>query len=466
MQITVAITLLVSLLGSTAAFAPHSFSSSARAFAVNSKGEWPNTVSVLLYSLSIKRPRDKEEVSNDSYRRNMNGPVKKNATGSAEFVVDLELADEAEVVLPNIKRRGALRSKRSGKNDAAESGAETLEEVEDRLSEFARIKASRRHTRYSKWRDRFNELAEYHKEHGNCNVPRRYSENIKLAQWVQAQRSTYWLYLDGKKSPMTTFRTRKLKSLGFEWGIRAVAWDDCLSELAEYRKIHGHCNVPRKYGENAKLATWVAKQRTNYRLHLEGKTSHMTTVRIQELESLGFEWDSQGAAWEDRLSELAVYRKIYGNCNVPHSYSENTKLGKWVANQRCQYRLQLEGKTSHMTTYRIQELESLCFEWDSYGVLWEVRLSELADYRKEHGHCNVPQRYSENPKLGQWAGTQRRNYRLQLEGNKAFIALPRIQALESLGFEWKPSISRGKQGTPSLDDDARHVHKTSAKANL
>jgi hypothetical protein len=32
--------------------------------------------------------------------------------------------------------------------------------------------------------------------------------------------------------------------------------------------------------------------------------------------------------WEDHLSELAYFRKIHGHCNVPRSYSENTKLGK------------------------------------------------------------------------------------------------------------------------------------------
>jgi hypothetical protein len=43
----------------------------------------------------------------------------------------------------------------------------------------------------------------------------------------------------------------------------------------------------------------------------------MTTFRIEELEILGFEWARLDAPWEDRLSELAEYRKIYGNCNVP-----------------------------------------------------------------------------------------------------------------------------------------------------
>jgi hypothetical protein len=31
-------------------------------------------------------------------------------------------------------------------------------------------------------------------------------------------------------------------------------------------------------------------------------------------------------AWEDRLLELADYRKIHGNCNIPQRCSENTKL--------------------------------------------------------------------------------------------------------------------------------------------
>jgi hypothetical protein len=98
------------------------------------------------------------------------------------------------------------------------------------------------------------------------------------------------------------------------------------------------------------------------------------------------------------------YRKIQGHCNVPYRYSENTQLADWVRNQRKQYRLQQGGKTSSMTLTpsRVQELESLGFKWDRYGApaIWEDRLSELADYRKIHGYCNVPQQYSKNSKLG------------------------------------------------------------------
>jgi hypothetical protein len=102
-----------------------------------------------------------------------------------------------------------------------------------------------------------------------------------------------------------------LESLGFEWGCsNSATWEDRLSELADYRKSHEHCNVPQHYNENTKLANWVRNQRKEYKLHLKGKTSSMTTLRIQELESIGFEWDCAGATWEDRLSELADFRTL------------------------------------------------------------------------------------------------------------------------------------------------------------
>jgi hypothetical protein len=95
---------------------------------------------------------------------------------------------------------------------------------------------------------------------------------------------------DENKSNVTTLRILELESLGFEWGICVAAWEDRLSKLADCRKIHGHCNAPRKNSENSKLGTWVGSQRNKYRLHLKRKKSFMTLSRIQDLENLGFEW--------------------------------------------------------------------------------------------------------------------------------------------------------------------------------
>jgi hypothetical protein len=65
-----------------------------------------------------ERPREKEDSPNDAHLRNENGPRNKTVIGSTEFVADLELADGMEVS-PHKKRRGVVRSKPSGKDDAA-----------------------------------------------------------------------------------------------------------------------------------------------------------------------------------------------------------------------------------------------------------------------------------------------------------------------------------------------------------
>jgi hypothetical protein len=48
-----------------------------------------------------------------------------------------------------------------------------------------------------------------------------------------------------------------------------------------------------------------------------------------------------------------------------------------------------------------------------------------------------------------------------VEGKKSPMS---VQALESLGFEWKPSISRDDRTPqkPSLDDNTRRAHKKPA----
>jgi hypothetical protein len=116
-----------------------------------------------------------------------------------------------------------------------------------------------------------------------------------------------------------------------------------------------------------------------------------------------------------------------------------------------------------MTVFRIQELETLGFAWDRYGAAWEDRLSELADYRKIHGHCNIPRIFSENAKLGLWVGTQRINYRLYVKGKTTPMTLSRIQELERLGFDWE--ISR--KGTPkksNLDDGVTSSHESDVES--
>lgn len=141
-------------------------------------------------------------------------------------------------------------------------------------------------------------------------------------------------------------------------------WEERYEELVQYSRKYGHCLVPHTFQENLALARWVKRQRYQYKLMKENKPSTMTQDRALALESIGFVWDSQAAAWGERLDELRLFRQSVGHCNVPSNYAENPQLATWVKCQRRQYKLFIDGKPSNMTQERINMLGSLDFRWE------------------------------------------------------------------------------------------------------
>jgi Helicase associated domain len=145
---------------------------------------------------------------------------------------------------------------------------------------------------------------------------------------------------------------------------QAGQWTVKFHELCQYRQRHGNCLVPHNYKPNMLLARWVKRQRYQYKLFKEGKASTMTEERAAALKAIGFVWDSQETAWEERLMELKEFRASQGHCNVPCTYRINPPLAAWVKCQRRQYKLYRNGKPSNITAPRIQQLENLGFEWE------------------------------------------------------------------------------------------------------
>jgi hypothetical protein len=140
------------------------------------------------------------------------------------------------------------------------------------------------------WEDNFHELTRYCQRTGNCLVPNCYKESPTLARWVKRQRYQYTLMIEGQTSAMTEERVKMLEEVGFVWDSQAASWEERLEELKVFRKTQRHCNVPTGYSENISLGTWVKCQRRQYTLLKDGRKSYMTTQRIHDLESIGFEW--------------------------------------------------------------------------------------------------------------------------------------------------------------------------------
>lgn len=138
-------------------------------------------------------------------------------------------------------------------------------------------------------------------------------------------------------------------------------WFVQLQLLLEFKKEHGHCNVPYNYKPNPELGRWVKRQRFQYRLLQTSNKSHMTTDRIQLLEDIGFTWDLHEVQWQKMYDELLDFHRRHGHVDVP---SKCHTLGMWVSNQRSQYKLYKQNKSSSMTEKRFNKLEDLGFRWE------------------------------------------------------------------------------------------------------
>jgi hypothetical protein len=144
------------------------------------------------------------------------------------------------------------------------------------------------------WMNRYRELCDYQQKHGSCSVPHNW-ENRPLANWVKRQRYQFTLKYDCKHSALSDEREEVLTSLGFQWRLNKTMWEERFNELADFKDIHGHCNVPSRYAANQSLAIWVQSQRRQYKLFIQKTPSHMTMDRIKMLSSIGLEWYRRAA---------------------------------------------------------------------------------------------------------------------------------------------------------------------------
>mmetsp|Transcript_57191 Transcript_57191/g.68802 ORF Transcript_57191/g.68802 Transcript_57191/m.68802 type:complete len:651 (+) Transcript_57191:86-2038(+) len=134
--------------------------------------------------------------------------------------------------------------------------------------------------------------------------------------------------------------------------LRNREWFTKLMQLAEYKRIHGHTNVPHR---SSSLGSWVSSQRSKYKLSQKGLYNTLTIEREQHLEALQFNWNgmkkgdtgkgigkgimgllqrnqhkkesfyTRDDLWEEQYQKLIRYKQNYGNCNCPFQYHGDSK---------------------------------------------------------------------------------------------------------------------------------------------
>ena len=67
------------------------------------------------------------------------------------------------------------------------------------------------------------------------------------------------------------------------------------------------------------------------------------------------------------------------------------RFGGWVSTQRQEYKKFLaNSEDSSLTEDRITQLNDVDFIWDRYEDAFNLRFTELVEYKEKYGHCAVP----------------------------------------------------------------------------
>ncbi len=275
-----------------------------------------------------------------------------------------------------------------------------------------------------KWTKGYECLKEYVDSEGHAKVHAEYisSDGFTLGTWVNTQRYNY------KKNALSKDRIMALEEMpSWSWAPVKAKWPEGYKRLKEFADREGDSKVPADFitSDVFKLGSWAAVQRKEYRM---GKLSEGRIKALEELE--GWSWDIIKDKWIQGYESLKDYADREGHARVARRYttSDGFRLGSWVINRRKEYR---NGKLSKDRIIALERVPG--WSWNPIEDKWTKGYSRLKEYADREGHAKVPAKFiaSDGFKLGSWVARQRNEYR------KGKLSEDRINAMKSIGFEWK-----------------------------
>mmetsp|Transcript_14493 Transcript_14493/g.23723 ORF Transcript_14493/g.23723 Transcript_14493/m.23723 type:complete len:497 (-) Transcript_14493:67-1557(-) len=382
-----------------------------------------------------------------------------NATAIAEPILQQEAAASDNDGLINLEGIMAeLQNWQSENNSLAiPSSHPTLMRIVDSITNTSLESLTNK-----RWEDQLLALKSYKQRYGTCAVPLNHPT---LGSWTAEQLSQYRAYERQEPTPLTSERYEKLKNIG----ITINRWEKRLVELKAFRAEHGHCDVPIDHPSG--LGVWVSTQRE----HAHWNKDEIPTERIESLDAVGFNWNRWGHsrtknrqdAWDTQFIKLTEFIREQGHSNISQHDKEHGKLGKWVKNQRYEYRKFMNKGLgpSRLGRDRIEKLESIGFQWRLRPEIipWEARFENLKEYKRQHGDCRVP---LDNADIGKWAKYQRDQFTAFKQGRPSKITKKKFDLLESIGFEESidENVDDGVGETPTAISVAEEQRKKRAAA--
>jgi hypothetical protein len=144
----------------------------------------------------------------------------------------------------------------------------------------------------TQWNRQHQQLVEFQRINGHCMVPYNYQPNKSLGYWVSRQRIAH------KNNKLRLDRKDLLNQIGFaskDDSYQTVKqsddkrWHQQYEKLLHFKRLKGHCQVPRIYQQDKSLGVWVMNQRLRHANH------KLLRDRKELLDDIGFVWKADNS---------------------------------------------------------------------------------------------------------------------------------------------------------------------------
>jgi superfamily II DNA or RNA helicase len=142
--------------------------------------------------------------------------------------------------------------------------------------------------------------------------------------------------------------------------------------------------------------------------------------------------------WDEAIGAASAYREVHGDLRVEQSFvtSEGFALGSWIAARRWQ------NARGELAPERVAALDALGMIWEPHQDTWRRAITAALEYRSQHGHLRVPNRYvtEDGLRLGDWISGRR------TDRNRGTLSAERVSALDQIGMEWDARQANWEDG--------------------
>jgi len=268
------------------------------------------------------------------------------------------------------------------------------------------------------WQLRFDELVEYHRQHGHCNVPHLWEINRALGGWVAIQRR---FRAQGR---LKAERLKTLESIGFACHLWMNTGRNGSRSCAVSARSVGTATCPA-------MGTEPQVGHVGEHAAVTPAEGAVEEEKIQRLDELGLRWDPIREDWEQMFEALLAFKSTHGHCLVPDKRKEANGLSAWWRPSGARRRQAGWPRNAWAAGGG----------WFCLGFArakWDIML----------GSCDCSCRHRVTPGYPIMAGEPRTGWMVLHQrqlNRKGKLTPERVKQLESLGFTWEPHAATWDQ---------------------